>query len=614
VDGLEGAYHNLRSYLRRAQHGLINRSAFFAFLLASAEHRKKLARNKAASIEARRKLAAEPHNREALTRLGDALRGMDRHREAVTCYEQALMLAPENKLLWQKRAAAIQSRGEMVRLPDRAINPPDANSWVLRAGALAAQKRFMEAAEACDRALELDPQHFQAIRIGIRSRIRACDWQKREDDRRQISKSLKECRLPVRPLTHRRLSDSEEESLCLARLEAPAPSPNPLWRGEIFRHEKIRLAYVCAEFYEHALAFAIAGMFEHHDKARFELFAVSTGKPDTSEIRRRIESAFDHFMDVGKMTDIEIARTIRSMDIDIAIDLSSFAGEGRLGIFSHRPAPIQVNYLGYPGTLGSAYFDYIIADPIVIPSGNLVHYAERAAWLPHSYQPTDNRQPIPDNPPSRSEAGLPESGMVFACFNQEAKFSPQIFSVWMNILRAIEGSVLWLLSLNRQAAENLRREASSRGISPERIVFARPLPRDKHLARIPVADLFLDTLPYNAHATSCDALWAGLPVLTCIGQTFAGRVAASGLHALGLTELVTDSLPEYEKLAIALAQDPARLAAIREKLKRNRFTEPLFDTPRYTRNLESAYIGMYQRQRHGLPPESFTVIDGAGGN
>jgi predicted O-linked N-acetylglucosamine transferase (SPINDLY family) len=607
--GSRRGYRILRSLIVRAQNALITRSTFIAPILASPEHRQKLKQYETARLNARRILAAEPSNRDAWTKLGDALRGLGRHREAIACYERALMFAPENKLLWQKRAITIETLGKKVSLPDAAINPRDADSWVLRAGALAAQKRFADAAEACDKALKLDPAHVQAMRIGIRSRLRACDWRKREDDKLRIASGLGEGRVLVAPLTHRRLSDSEEDNLILGRLQAPPPDPIALWRGEIYRHDRVRLAYICAEYCEHAIAFALAGVFEHHDRQRFELYAISLGKDDDSQMRQRIEAAFDHFVDAQAMDDAGIARFIRDREIDIAVDISSFAGDGRLGILSRRPAPIQVNYLAYPGTIGAPYFDYIIADQTVIPSWNCVHYSEQVVYLPHTYQPTDNKNPVSENAPSRSEAGLPESGFVFACFNQEPKFSPEVFAVWMRILLAVEGSVLWLLSINRQAADNLRREAQSRGVAPERLIFAPPVQRDRHLARIRLADLFLDTLPYNAHATACDALWAGLPVLTCLGKAFPGRVAASGLYAVGLPELVTASLAEYEALAVSLAHDRARLAAIREKLSRNRGSEPLFDTARYTRNLEAAYATMCERLQNGMPPASFSVND-----
>ncbi len=610
VEIITRVIRSIRSASLRAENALIKRGFVFAALLASAEHRQKLKHYETASTEARRVLAAEPLNREAWSNLGDSLRGLNRYQKAVECYERAIALAPEDKLLWHKRAATIRALGKKVRLPDTVVNPRDVDSWLLLAGSFAMRGLFSDAAHASDRALELDPTHFPAMRLGIRSRLKACDWRKRDDDKLRIANALKEKgRITIPPLTHRRISDSEEESLVLALLAAPKAQLEAIWKGECYCHDKIRLAYICAEFREHAIAFALIGVFEHHDSTRFELVAISLGLTDNSGMRRRIEASFDHFIDAQEMNDAEIAQLIKAMEIDILVDLSGYAGEGRLEIFSHRPAPVQVNYLGYPGTSGAPYMDYIIGDHTIIPVENRIHYTEQVAYLPHTYQPTDNTQPISNDTPSRREEGLPEIGFVFACFNQEVKFGPEVFGVWMRILLAVDKSVLWTLSLNRQSAENLRREAVSRGVAPERLIFARPVQRDKHLARIRLADLFLDTLPYNAHATACDALWGGLPVLTCLGTAFPGRVAASGLYAMGLPELVTTSLSDYEKLAITLAHDRKQLEAIREKLMRNRVTEPLFDTARYTRNLEMAFTVMFTRQQAGAPPASFSVTD-----
>ena len=299
---------------------------------------------------------------------------------------------------------------------------------------------------------------------------------------------------------------------------------------------------------------------------------------------------------------------MRKWEIDIVIDLNGDSGDCRTGIFAHRPAPVQVSFLGYPGTMGLAFFDYIIADPIVIPDRHRIHYAERVVYLPHTYMPNDRTRQILPKPPSRSEAGLPTTGFVFACHNSEFKISPEIFDIWMRLLKSVDDSVLWLKSPHPSALVNLRREAGARGIASQRLIFGPHVAQPKdHLARLQLADLFLDTLPYNAHASACDALWAGVPVVTCLGNTFPGRVAASVLHAIGLPELVTKSLAEYENLATALALDPDRLARIKAKLMRKRYTEPLFDTAHFTRDLESAYMIMWKRQQDGFPAVSFAV-------
>jgi predicted O-linked N-acetylglucosamine transferase (SPINDLY family) len=307
------------------------------------------------------------------------------------------------------------------------------------------------------------------------------------------------------------------------------------------------------------------------------------------------------------MSGSEIATLLRELEIDIAVDLKGYTAANRVDIFARRPAPVQVNYLGYPGTMGVPFMDYILADRTVIPEENHVHYSEKVVYLPHSYQPNDCRRPRPEMCPSRAEAGLPKRGFVFTCLNNNYKIGPEIFGVWMKILRRVENSVLWLFEDNEAAAFNLRREAVDRGIPSQRLVFAPRTTPLKHLARQPLADLFVDTLPYNAHTTASDALWMGLPVLTCAGRTFPARVAASLLRAVGLPELVTHSLEEYEEMAVALAHDADKLAAIRAKLIRNRDTAPLFDTQRFTRDLESAYGVMWRRHMTGLAPESFAA-------
>jgi protein O-GlcNAc transferase len=494
--------------------------------------------------------------------------------------------------------------------PDPTPVLQDANAWAMRAGFLAASQCYGEATVASERALAIDPNHFAAMRVAIYSRLFACDWNKREEDKRRILTSLKAGKRLLNSIEFRRICEPEEESLIAARLwamEYPM-SAEPVWRADRYRHDKIRIAYVSTDFRDHVVSDAIVGCFEHHDKLRFETTAISLGPDDGSEMQRRTRSAFDRVIDAQALSDAEIAAGLRELEIDIAVDLNGQAGAHRTGIFALRPTPLQVNYLGYPGTMGATFIDYIIADRIVIPDQNQIYYDEQVVYLPHTYMPNDGQRKIAEEMPSRIKAGLPETGFVFACHNDERKIGPEIFDTWMRLLQTVEGSVLWLKSLNPSAMGNLWREAKLRGVAPGRLIFAPRMPRtEDHLARLPLADLFLDTLPYNAHATACDALWAGLPVLTCRGKSFPGLVGASLLHAIGLPELVTTSLHEYEQLALALARDRERLAAIKAKLMRNRLTEPLFDTARFTRDLESAYTTMWERQQAGLAPASFAV-------
>jgi len=575
----------------------------------------RLKRFEEARADSERVTRADPGSAAGWHNLGSAFSGSKRFTAAIACFDKALALAPDNATTWNNRGGAmVQLKQEEAALPsfEKALqlNSADPDIWTTRAQAYSNLRRFPEAVADSDRALALDPTLAAATRVGIHARLHACDWQRREDDKKRITAGLNAGVRIVTALDHRGMCYSENESLIAARLwtaEEYPPALNPLWRGERYRHDKIRIAYISTDFRAHAVAFLIVGCFEHHDKQRFETTAISLHPDDGSETRKRIETAFDRFIDVKAMSDADIAAKLRELEIDIAIDLNGFTGDARTGILSHRPAPVQVNYLGYPGTMGAPYVDYIIADPMVIPAEDRMHYSEQIVYLPNAYQANDRKRRIAERTPTRSEAGLPQTGFVFACFNNTHKVGPEMFDIWMRLLHDIEGSVLWLFEDNPIAARNLKREAVSRGIAEERIIFAPRMMPPEHLARTRLADLFLDTLPYNAHTTASDALWMGLPIVTCPANTFPSRVAASLLHAIGMPELVTSSLAEYEELARALARDPGRLAAIKAKLMRNRDIEPMFDTARFTRYLEAAYTGMWERHQAGLPPEGFAV-------
>jgi predicted O-linked N-acetylglucosamine transferase (SPINDLY family) len=422
---------------------------------------------------------------------------------------------------------------------------------------------------------------------------------------------LKQGRRAIQPFDCKALTTAEEDNLQSARLwvaeECPA-SLQPLWRGERYQHDRIRVAYLSTDLRAHAVGFLIVGAIEQHDKSRFEITGISLGADDKSETRARFEAAFDRFVDVREKSDNEVAALLREMEIDIAVDLNGFTGDPRTRILARRPAPIQVNYLGYPGTMGADYIDYIIADPVVITPADEPYYSEKIAYLPDTYQANDTRRPMAPEVPSRADARLPDKGFIFASFNNTYKISPEMFSVWMRLLSAVEGSVLWLLEDNPFAAENLRREAAARGVNPDRLIFAPRTTPDKHLARQALADLFLDTLTYNAHTTASDALWIGLPVITTPGTTFPARVAASILTAIGLQELITPSLEEYERLALRLARDAEALALLKAKLNAHRETFPLFDTKRFTRHLEAALTTMWERHQQGQSPQTFSVV------
>jgi len=392
-----------------------------------------------------------------------------------------------------------------------------------------------------------------------------------------------------------------------ARFAAPLFSPPDGHPREAPSNRRLKIGYVSADFRDHPVSSLAAGLFETHDRSRFETYGLSFGPDDPAEMRSRLKAAFDRFVDVQDRSDLAAANILRELEVDIAIDLMGLTANSRLGIFAARPSPVQINYLGYAGTTGADYIDYLIADRSAIPPDQRGCFSEKVVYLPDSFQPNDAKRRISERTPSRAEAGLPDHGFVFCCFNNAFKITPDLFDIWMRLLGATEGSVLWL-SAGGSARDNLRREAQRRGVSPDRLIFAAKTPlMEDHLARYRLADMFLDTLHFNAHTTASDALWAGLPVLTCAGATYAGRVAGSLLHAVGLPELITCSLDAYEALALKLAREPALLASFRHRLARHRDTFPLFDTVRITRHLESAYASMWERQQRGEPPESFAV-------
>jgi predicted O-linked N-acetylglucosamine transferase (SPINDLY family) len=382
--------------------------------------------------------------------------------------------------------------------------------------------------------------------------------------------------------------------------------------GPIPKHAKkeiIRIAYFSPDFQNHPVSILSSQLFEIHDRERFEVFAFSLRKaPVGDEMCLRLKKGFDRFIDVDSMSDLEIAQLARELGVDIAIDLAGLTQYSRTGIFSYRAAPIQVNYLGYCGTLGADYIDYIIADKTLIPSDSQSCYLERVVYLPNSYQVNDRKRLISDRQFTRQELGLPENGFIYCCFNNNYKILPATFDGWMRILKAVEGSVLWLFQDNPWVVDNLKSEALNHGVEANRLVFAERMPPSEHLARHRLADLFLDTYPCNAGTTASDALWAGLPVLTLMGGSFVSRMAASLLNAIGLPELITSTQEEYEVLAIELATNPHKLADIKLKLAKNRLTTPLFDTPLFTKNLEVAYSKMYERYQDDLQPDHITII------
>jgi predicted O-linked N-acetylglucosamine transferase (SPINDLY family) len=547
-----------------------------------------------------------------------ALIGMRQDLAALQSFDLALRLDPSNAVTYNNRGIALSSLGQFeaaAQSLSKAIElgMQQAATFNNLAIALFNLKRFTEAISNYQKAFELNPDHPNLRGGLLNARTHICDWSNRQAAVDEICARVTLQQNVVTPFEMLAAVDSPPLHQITAQVYAKTKCPaNPTLGAIALRKPtgRIRLGYFSADFHNHATAYLMAEMFERHDRSQFELIAFSFGPEAQDAMRTRLTAAFDQFVDARLMPELEIARLSRQMGIDIAVDLKGNTEDCRTGIFAARAAPVQVSYLGYPGSMGVDYMDYILADTTVIPEGNRQHYTEKVVCLPHCYQVNDRQRKVSERRFSLSEVGLPETGFVFCCFNNNYKITPPTFDGWMRILQRVEDSVLWLLQDNPLAAENLRKEAQARGVSPQRLVFAQRMPLDEHLARQKLADLFIDTLPYNAHTTTSDALWAGLPVLTCAGESFASRVAASLLKAIGLPELVTHSQQDFEDLAVELASQPQQLAAIREKLARNRLTTPLFDTELFTRNIEQAYKAMHQRHVAGLPPEHIILENG----
>jgi protein O-GlcNAc transferase len=561
-----------------------------------------------------RALEQRPDHVNAWFNRGNALLETRRFSDARACFDKALSAAPDNVDAIVNRASAFlgeRNFDEAMRGFDRALSLDPGRTEALgnRAAALFELRRYEEAQADAERLVAVTPDYPYAKGLLLRCRLHVCDWRGLESQKAAIAADVMAGKRAIQPFAQLSLGDSPAEQLRCAQIQArnEYPAAPALWRGERYRHEKIRVAYLSADFCAHATAHLMAGVFEAHDRQHFETMAFSFGRDDGSPMRERLKRAFGRVVEVSDKNDAQAAALIKETEADIAIDLKGYTQESRPGILAHRPAPVQVNYLGYSGTMGADYIDYIVADRIVVPEADRIHYGEKVVYLPDSYQCNDSKRQIAERTPTRAEAVLPETGFVFCSFNNSYKILPEMFALWMRLLHAVNGSVLWLLEDNQAASRNLRREAEARGISAERLCFAPRAQPSDHLARHRLADLFLDTLPYNAHTTASDALWAGLPVLTTMGTTFAGRVAGSLLHAVGLPELVTSSLADYEALALKLVRDRRALLALRAKLARNLGTHPLFDTARFTRALEAAYTTMRQRSARGQAPRSFAV-------
>jgi predicted O-linked N-acetylglucosamine transferase (SPINDLY family) len=566
-----------------------------------------------------RSLELDPRPVEVWIGFGASLQRLRRHEEAVRAFSRALDLDPRS-------FAAAFSLGVTLQLLHRPqdalaaftraleLRTDSAEAERNRADTLAFLKRYDDALEGYMRVLDLEPHHEWVPGVALITRQRLADWRDLEGRLSALIEGVHRgepvtppwplLTLIDSPAVHRSAAEIWSRAHTPTRDAAPpTPLPAPRTVG------RVRVGYFSSDFHAHATAYLAAELFELHDRSRFEVIAFSFGPDASDPLRTRLVAAFERFIDVRGFTDEAIVTLSRKLGIDIAVDLKGYTANSRPGVFERRAAPLQVSYLGYPGTLGTTCMDYLVADITVIPPEQREHYVEKLVLLPHSYQVNDRQRAIAGAPVSREALGLPASGFVYCCFNDTGKITPTTFDRWMRILAATPDSVLWLLGPSEATCRNLRREAEARGVPGGRLVFGAPWPHAEHLARYRGADLFLDTLPCNAHTTASDALWAGLPVLTLIGQSFAARVAASLLNAVGLPELITTRGEDYESLAVALARDPLRLQGLREKLRSARDTAPLFDSPAFTRALETAYTEIQARRVAGLPPADLWIDD-----
>jgi len=559
-------------------------------------------------------ISLKPGDAYALNNLGNALNDQGNLDEAMEAYKKAIVLKPDYAEAFTNLGTALEKkerRFEAIEAYKKAIalKPDYANAYYNLGIAFSGEDRQKEAITAWQTAISLSPGDALAHASMLFEQAKICDWcgLKQSSELLQKLGVIGDAITPFSVLTledepqrhRRRAVNYAQQNFPKKDIKQVAPPTE--------KPVRLRIGYFSADFHNHATMYLMAQVFAAHDKSQFEIIAFSYGPNKQDEMRQRLMNSVDVFHDVRAMIDTQVLELARSERLDIAVDLKGYTEGGRVNLFSYGLAPIQISYLGYPGTLGADFIDYIIADPVVIPEDNRRFYSENIIYLPKTYQPNDNRRVIADKEFTREEMGLPNDGFVFCCFNNNYKISPSEFDVWMRLLGKAEASVLWLLKSNKWSEDNLKREAEARGISGDRLIFAEKLSLAEHLARHRLADLFLDTFNYNAHTTASDALWAGLPVITKLGQGFAARVAGSLLSAVGLRELITENEAEYEALALKLATTPMELAQIKSKLAANRLTEPLFDGEMYTKDLERAYQIAYNRYFNGHQPDTILI-------
>jgi predicted O-linked N-acetylglucosamine transferase (SPINDLY family) len=609
----------LCAYIKAEQclHRSIELSPEYAFAHSNlGKLRWKQKRLEDAEASFRMAIRLQPSLAQAHTNLGAILSDLKKYVAAEAACRKAIDLDSKSPEAWINFGAALSGLKRFIAAEAAYREAIELNAnlpvaWAGLGDALNNLKRHEDAVLCFAKGLELNPDEDYLLGLLLHTRMKICDWQSFSNDQSHLCSKLDRGKKAASPFELLSLTTDLALQRKAAEIWVKHTCPVQTNLGPILkpaRSNKIAIGYFSADFREHPVSYLMAELLELHDRSRFELIGISFGQETNDAIRKRVAAAFDQFIDVREKSDEEVAVLSREMGIHIAINLGGFTEDSRPNIFAMRAAPIQVNYLGFPGTMGAQYMDYLLTDKTVCLPDSLSYYSEKLAYLPNCFMPHDSTQEISSKPMTRQEFSLPEASFVFCSFNNHYKINPGVFDVWMRLLNKVEGSVLWLSDGSQIVKDNLAREAATRGINPARIVFARRLESmAEHLARYRLADLFIDTLPYNAHTTACDALWAGLPMLTCTGESFASRVAASLLTAIGLPELITGTHAEYEALAIELATNPDRLTQIKQKLERNRRTTALFDTKRLAKDIEQGYTAMYERYLAGLPPEHIEV-------
>ena len=597
-----------------------------------------------------RAIELKPDYAEAWNNRGNVLNDLRRHEEAITSYEEAIVLRPAYAEAWSNRGVALRdlkhydkaltsydrciklkhdyaeawsNRGnvlsdlkryaEALASYERSIElkPDYAEAWSNRGNVLSDLKRYAEALASYERSIELKPDIDFMLGAIVHTQMKICDWTDLEQRCRTVEKKLLASSKVSTPFAVLGLLDNPELQKRCAEIYAQDKLNLKSAHGVVTQRPKrgkIHIGYFSTDFKEHPVSYLIAELFELHDRSKFEIHGFSFGPNIRDAMRQRVEKSLDNFLDVKHLSDLDIARLSREREIDIAIDLGGHTQDSRPQLFAERVAPIQINYLGYPGTWGSDCMDYFIGDKVTISDKNLGQFSEKIIFLPNSFLVNPSHRPIASKKSSRQDHGLPSGSFVFCCFNNSWKITPKVFEQWMKMLQKVSNSVLWLSEINALAKKNIQRNFEQNGLNISRLIFAKRLPNlADHLARYQLADLFLDTSPYGAHTTASDALWAGVPVLTLKGQSFAARVAASLLTNIGVPELITHTIEEYFSLAVELANNPNKLAAIKAKLAQNRLTTPLFNTELFARHIESAYQAAYDQYHAGLSPDHIYI-------